>query len=190
MKLKEAFISVFVVIVLFGCGCLEGNEEVKGFSASKHYPTAKIRAQETGRTLVLVVVTAEDPQDAGRAMKWKYAYNDITSGYPLSSYTFEADTEGNILENTGEPLSKDPIKNWSVDSTTAFSLAREEMMERELINEANDVHVDYIYLLGDNEENNGCEWSIGTSPYEEATSDLHITVDGSTGEVLSIKSSK
>jgi hypothetical protein len=64
------------------------------------------------------------------------------------------------------------------------------MIDRELINEANVIEVDYIYLLGESTENSGCEWFIGTRPYEGDTTEVHISVDGGTGEVLSISKSK
>lgn len=191
MRKVHGVVSLIILLSVHLSGCLDGgSNEEPGISAFKYHSSVKMRAQQTDRTLILVVVTAEEPRRDGSASVWKFAYNDITSGIPLSSMTFEVDIEGTIIEDAGEPLSKQPIRNWTIDSTSAINRAKEEMKEREMINDANVVEVDYLYLLGDSPENGGCQWNIGTRPYEGDTAEVQIVVDGRSGEILSLSKTK
>lgn len=147
----------------------------------------EIRKEQTGKELILVAVTAIDPTGDGKARRWKFSYNDVTSGFPLNSCSFTVNERIEVEEDVGAPLSKTAIRNWTIDSTSAFAGAREAMKERELINDANVIEVDYIYLLG---ENSGCKWYIGTRPYEGDTAEVNVIVDGNTGELLSLSGSK
>ena len=182
-----SLLSIFIII----SGCLEeeGTGE-GGFSAFKHRPTVELREEQTGRELVLVAVTAVDPTGGGRATSWKFSYNDETSGFPLNSYSFTVNEQVEVEEDMGDPLSKTPIRNWTIDSTSAFSRAKGAMKEKELINDANVIEVDYIYLLGESGDNSGCEWYIGTRPYEGDAAEVHIVIDGNTGGVISLSKSK
>ncbi|MFW3145599.1 MAG: hypothetical protein ACMUIE_02160 [Thermoplasmatota archaeon] len=174
-------------VILFICGCLGSSGEEEGMSAFKHHPTVRTRVEQTGKELSLVVVTAVEPGSDGRAVKWKFAYNDVTSGFPLGSVAFTVSGDGSIEEETGEPLSKAPVRNWSVDSTSAVSTARQELTNRDYIEKGKDIHLTFLYLLGDKSDNGGCEWNIGIMPYYDDPTELLARIDGRSGDLIELK---
>ena len=178
---------IFTLSLMFTAGCLDneekGDEGVSAVSVRRH---AEEEKSKQGGDLELVVVTAMDITSKGRSLTWKFAYNDITSGIPLSSFLVTVDTDGGVVTSEDDALQKSPIRNWSKDSTTAFSKARDRLIEDGVITGNTKISVRFLYLLGESENNGGCEWTVGLILGSDEPLEATVRVDGSSGEVLDI----
>jgi hypothetical protein len=195
---SKSKVSVHLVVILvtagaiLTAGCLGGDddEKEKGVSAFSLLVTADRLGKDHEGVLELVVVTAMEPTSNGRALSWKFAYNDVTSGPALSSLLITIDHEGESTMENGEPLQKSPVRNWSLDSSTAYSKARDRLIDDGVISSSTKVTIQFLYLLGDSGDNNGCEWMIGMILGSEEPLEVIVKVDGNSGSILELGSSK
>lgn len=167
-------------------GCLEAEDGEDCFSALSEHSVVDDIVDDMEGDHELVTVTGLEPGKNGRARFWKFAYNNVTSGAALSSVMVTVDIDGNVDITTGEPLAKTPVRNLSIDSTSAYIAARSYLIEDEVISEDTRVIVIFIYLLGDHPDNRGCDWTIGLILGSEQPVEVTARIDGNTGEVMSI----
>jgi hypothetical protein len=64
------------------------------------------------------------------------------------------------------------------------------LIEGKVITDSSDVNVHFLYLLGEDDDNNGCEWTVGLILGSEEPMEATVRVDGSSGMILEIISSK
>lgn len=177
-------------ILIPGCLDKEDTEGKTGISALSVRSLAdKEKGNHTG-DLELVVVTAVDPTSEGNSLSWKFAYNDVTSGIALRSLLVTIDEENTVTLKFDDALSKSPIKNWTIDSVTAYSKARSKLIDEKIIGSSVKISVKFLYLLGEDEDNHGCEWTIGMVLGSEQSVEALVRVDGRYGNVLEIVDSK
>jgi hypothetical protein len=186
---------LFIVLILAPsllAGCLGNgnNEEDKGVSALAQWTMAEKERETYIGEFTPVVVTALDPTSKGNSLSWKFAYNDLTPGIADRSLLVTVDEEDTATSEIDDPLSKSPIRNWTVDSTTAYSKARTEMIDQGIITSNVKIKVQFFYLLGEAPGNNGCEWSVGLILGSEHPLEATIRVDGRYGNVIEIIDSK
>jgi hypothetical protein len=193
-KIISILIAVCSISIIFlTTGCLDNgddNEGETGVSAVSLMIIAQQEKNDHNGDLELVVVTAMEPTSKGRSLSWKFAYNDVTAGIPLDSFLVTVDKDGEIVTSEDDPLQKSPIKNWSIDSTTAYVNARDRLIDDGVISNSTMISVRFLYLLGEDNDNNGCEWTVGMILGSDEPLEATIRVDGSSGEVLEIISSK
>jgi hypothetical protein len=193
-KIISILIAVCSISIIFlTTGCLDSesdNEGETGVSAVSLMIIAQQEKNVHNGDLELVVVTAMEPTSKGRSLSWKFAYNDVTAGIPLDSFLVTVDKDGEIVTSEDDPLQKSPIKNWSIDSTTAYVNARDRLIDDGVISNSTMISVRFLYLLGEDNDNNGCEWTVGMILGSDEPLEATIRVDGSSGEVLEIISSK
>ncbi|MGA1794016.1 MAG: hypothetical protein ACMUHM_08700 [Thermoplasmatota archaeon] len=189
---SPSLLLLVVIAILITSGCLSGDDTggddvISAFSkAQRVYDIADSMEGD----LELVVVTGMEPGDDGRAGFWKFAYNNVTSGTALASVKFTVNFEGWIEVETGEPLSKTPIRNWTIDSTSAYSYARDRLIADGVITDRVKITVTFIYLLGEKIGNNGCDWTIGMVLGSEEPLEVTARVDGHTGDIINFQSAK
>jgi len=186
-------LAVIVISILMSAGCLSGgggNGDDDVFSAISKAQRVYDLVDTMEGDLELVVITGLDPGKEGRAGSWKFAYNNITSGTALTSVKVTINYDGEMEVEKDDPLSKTPIRNWSKDSTIAYSLARDRLIENGVISDSTKVKVTFIYLLGEKIDNHGCDWSIGMVLGSEEPAEVTVRVDGHTGEIIHIENSK
>lgn len=193
-KRSSILIIFFMLsITALASGCLNDSDdegEEGGVSAISLRATARQERDHQPGDLELVVVTAMDPTSEGRALSWKFAYNDVTSGIPLSSFQVTIGADGEAAAENGDPLQKTRIRNWSLDSTRAYSKARDQLIGEGIISSNTGISVRFLYLLGEDNQNGGCEWIVGLILGSEEPFEATVRVDGSNGEILEIISSK
>ena len=192
---RKGWIHLAVLVVtassILTAGCLdEGEGESVGVSAFSLFVTADTEKNDHGGNLELVVVTAMEPTSKGNSLSWKFAYNEAASGTTTGSFLITIDHGGEVTRAEGDPLQKSPIRNWSLDSTSAYTKARDRLIEDGVISETTKVSVQFLYLLGDDENNNGCEWTVGMVLGSDQPLEVTVNVDGNSGQILELISSK
>ncbi|MBN1389432.1 MAG: hypothetical protein JXA22_02205 [Candidatus Thermoplasmatota archaeon] len=180
-------ILVIITVMVLISGCSENeNEGPEVFSAFSGAQDVHRVMDDMPGEHQLVVVTGMEPGKDGKAAFWKFAYNNVTSGIPLSSVKVTVDGDGRTELEFDAPLSKTPIRNWSMDSTSAYAVVLGSLIENGTISERTSIKVNFIYLLGDKLDNRGCEWTIGMILGSETPLEVTTRVDGNTGEIIGI----
>lgn len=185
--------AVVIISILMSAGCLSGGgDEGDDYVFSAFSKAQKVYdvVDDIEGDLELVVVTGLEPGKDGNAAYWKFAYNNVTSGTALTSVKYTIDFQGEIEVEKGDPLSKTPIRHWSKDSTIAYSAARDRLIQEGIITNNTKVTVTFIYLMGEKIDNHGCDWTIGMVLGSEEPAEVILRVDGNTGEVISLETSK
>jgi hypothetical protein len=173
--------------IISGClGDKNGGSVTEGVSANSLRPAAESEVGNITGNLQLVVVTAMEPKDGGNSLSWKFAYNDMTSGMALGSYLITVDEDGRTETTSDDALSKSPIRNWTIDSITAYSKARSNLIDEGIITSRVSIKVQFLYLLGEDGDNNGCEWTLGLILGKESPLEVTVRVDGRFGNILEI----
>jgi hypothetical protein len=187
-------VSVVLIIFAFSSisGCLEKDEdpEPEGVAALSVLFLAEKEKNDYTGDLQLVVVTGMDPTSGGNSLTWKFAYNDVTSGIALRSFLVTIDEDKEVKTEVGDPLSKTPIRNWTVDSITAYARARTKLIDEGIITSSVKITVRFLYLLGEDSDNSGCEWTIGMVLGSEQPVEATVRIDGRFGNVIEIIDSR
>jgi hypothetical protein len=171
--------------MVLGSGCLdEGGTEEKGTSAISASLLAETEKEQLTGHFELVAATALEPSAGGRARTWKFSYNGGTAAGTPPRIAIIVDPEGTATDVAADHDEKDPVKNWSIDSTSAYSRTVEDLINDGVITSNTPIKVSYLYLLGDNLQNDGCEWYIGLILGSQEPINVQYRIDGSTGEVL------
>ncbi|MBN1539601.1 MAG: hypothetical protein JW939_05605 [Candidatus Thermoplasmatota archaeon] len=179
------------VLLTLTSGCLEGDEDDEVcFSALSGRSVVDDIVEDMEGNHELVTVTGLDPGENGRARFWKFAYNNVTSGAALTSVMATVDIDGNVEIKMGEPLTKTPIRNLSIDSTSAYFATRNGLIEDEVITDSTRITVIFVYLLGERPDNRGCDWTLGLVLGSEQPVEVTARIDGNTGEAISVTITK
>ncbi len=178
-----AALSIFLVSILLTSGCVDDEGANGGLSAFSAKLAAEEAKEDTNQEYHMAVVTGMDPVSGGKALSWKFLFILEDEHY---GFTAIVDRGGLVESNTGDASERSQIGNWTIDSTSAYEASMSDLLSDGVISEGTPVKVSYIYLLGENPRNHGCEWFIGLILGSEQPLSVQYIIDGSTGDILGI----
>ncbi|MGA1848916.1 MAG: hypothetical protein ACMUHB_06215 [Thermoplasmatota archaeon] len=180
---SAAIVSFFLISILMTSGCTDHEATNGGLSAFSAKLSAEEAREESRQEYHLAVVTGMDPTSGGRALSWKFLYIQEDG---LHGLTAVVDREGLVRSETGDTSERPPVRNWTIDSTSAYTASVNDLLSDGVVSEDTPVKVSYIYLLGADPGNHGCEWFIGLILGSEQPLSVQYNIDGSSGEILGI----
>ena len=185
------FVLIIFSLCIFYFKGISDNE--KGITALQGEDIADNIAKEWNQNATLAHVSrgTYEMYDGGKFESWYYVFF-VNFTYPSSEkgLSIRVFSDGRVETSEMETAYEDyPLKNWTIDSDEAYSIAMKNEKMTEYMNRYGDATVDSFYLTMPSENSPHPVWNIyfmaggaDLSPHN-----ANISIDATTGEVIYVK---
>lgn len=173
-------VSSFTYVIFFHDASVN---KIEGITAFERKEMADSIANEINSTAVLYSIRAVgEINNFGESTKWRYCYGNYSSGNYTSGFIINIDIDNNTdIERFGKPISDNFINNYSINSSMAFEMAKENSEIEQWLNKYYRAELKTFVVTAGNESPT---WSLLWEDPGREPHSAWIKINGNSGEVL------